>query len=504
MKSIYIILGFWISISCLTGCKKFLEETSQNEMRPSSVEDLQQLLMGEVYVAGHNDNIFHLYLDMLTDDVTSHYTKDPMMQQYYKRYLPVYSWQFDMYDQIENSGVSGADTYAHYYRKIKGVNVVLDELDDVAGNEAQRSNIKGQSLAMRAYFYFMLVNLYGKPYNAENADPKLSSGVPLILTSQVSDDFPKRASVAQVYQQIEIDLLEALDLLEQYGGDNSKFRATDVFCATLLSRIYLYMERWEEAEKYASLGLLKNPKLFNLANAPYQTWGLIYNPNVNIYGRTSEEAIWLGYGNSYEYDFAQSGFTFVPSQELIDLYEFDDKNINNRGDLRLRYYYEYMRDFYSPSMEIKVKYGIRREYTVESNYPTKGFRVAELYLNRAESYIRRYLESGNESFRQSALADINYLRASRFDTRNVAYSPVDFSGTELLEFYQDERRREFAFEDQRWFDLRRYGMPELQHEYQGSESEAPVTYILSKGSDRYVLPIPRSVLAKNNNLEANP
>ena len=491
----------WIGIC---GCGDFLDEVSQNEMRPSSADDLQQLLMGEVYSAGHSENVFHMYLDMLTDDVTCNDSKDPMVQQYYKRYWPVYAWQFDMFEQLESSSVQGADTYDHYYRCIKGCNVVLDMLDKVTGSEEQKANVKGQSLAMRGYFYFMLVNLFAKPYNAPDIDIEKAPGVPLITTSEVSDDYPKRASIAKVYSRVEKDLLEALPLLREHGGNNSKFKASEMFCYTLLSRLYLYMEKWEEVEKYASMGLTKNSSLYDLASAPWQTWGMIYAPNENIYGRKSDEVIWLGYGNSYEYDFAQSGFTFVPSPELVQLYDFTESNVNNRGDLRLRYYYEYARDFFSPLMDIKIKYGIRKEYTMEANYPIKGMRVAELYLNRAEANIHRYLENKEESLRVSALADLNFLRSFRYDTRNESYTNVDYSGDELLEFYKEERRRELAFEDHRWFDLRRYGMPEITHVYQGSESEIPVTYVLEQGSERYVLPIPRSVLDKNYNLEANP
>lgn len=173
-------------------CGDFLEEVSQNEMRPSSADDLQQLLMGEVYSAGHSENVFHLYLDMMTDDVTCVYSKDQMVQQYYKRYWPVYAWQFDMFEQLENSSVRGADTYDHYYRCIKGCNVVLDMLDKVTGSEGQKANVKGQSLAMRGYFYFMLVNLFAKPYNAPGIDVEKVPGVPLITTSEVSDEYPKR------------------------------------------------------------------------------------------------------------------------------------------------------------------------------------------------------------------------------------------------------------------------------------------------------------------------
>lgn len=504
MKRIYIILWLSICVVGLAGCSKFLEETSQNEMRPSSVDDLQQLLMGEVYVIGHNENVFHLYLDMLTDDVTCHYTKDQMVQQHYKRYWPVFSWQPDMFEQIERSGVTGADTYAHYFRKIKGCNVVLDMLDKVNGDDSQRQNVKGQSLAMRSYFYFMLVNLFGQPYNAQSVDINKSPGVPLILTSQVSDDYPRRAPISKIYQQIEKDLLEAAQLLKANGSENSRFKASSTFCYTLLSRLYLYMEKWDEAEKYATYGLNEKSRLFDMASAPYQTWGLVYSPTVNIYGTASEEVIWLGYGNANEYDFVHSGLTFVPSPELMSLYQFNDANTTNRGDLRMRYYFEYMRDFFSPTLDIKVRYGIRREYITATNYPTKGVRVAELYLNRAEANIRRYLNNGNQGFRTSALADINFLRSYRFDTRNVPYENVDFTGEDLFKFYQDERRREFAFEDQRWFDLRRYGMPEIKHVYQGTEAEVPTTYVLPKGSNRYVLPIPRSAIDKNPNLEPNP
>ena len=141
---------------------------------------------------------------------------------------------------------------------------------------------------------------------------------------------------------------------------------------------------------------------------------------------------------------------------------------------------------------------------METNYPIKGMRVAELYLNRAEANIRRYLRDGDESLRKSALNDLNTLRSHRYDTRNESYDDVDYSGEALLTFYQEERRRELAFEDHRWFDLRRYGMPEIRHEYQASETDVPVTYVLPRGGDRYVLPIPRSALDKNFNLEVNP
>ena len=74
---------------------------------------------------------------------------------------------------------------------------------------------------------------------------------------------------------------------------------------------------------------------------------------------------------------------------------------------------------------------------------------------------------------------------------------------ELIAFVRDERRRELCFENHRWFDLRRCGMPEMIHEVTINKGQVQ-EYRLAKGSDRYVLPIPKKVLDKNPALVQNP
>ena len=506
MKPKILIIAFLFGVVCSWACDDFLEETSQNEMKPSSADDLQQLLNGEVYVAGHSsDNIFHMYLELLTDNVSCRFVDDTWRLPLYEQYYPVYTWQDDMYELLETNGkTQGIDTYAHYYRGIKGCNVVLDMLDKVTGSDAQKANVEGQALAMRGYFYFMLVNLYAQPYNAPGIDVNEALGVPLILRSEVKDDYPFRASIASVYESIESDLLRALDLLKENGQENSPFRATDMFCYTMLSRMYLYMENWEEAVKYASMGLDKNPRLLNLASVSSSYESMMYPPTENVYSRNSPELIWAGYGNANQYDFATGYFTFVPSDELLALYQYNHGETGNRGDLRLRYYYKYAKDYAAGGTMYEPICGLCVPYPAETNYPIKGLRVAELYLNRAEANIRLYLENSEESLREEAIKDLNYLRSCRIETQDNSSYEVNYAGEELLSFCLDERRREFAWQDHRWFDLRRCGMPEISHVFQASVVSAPVTYVLEQGGNRYVLPIPRSALDKNYNLQQNP
>ena len=47
----------------LTGCNDFLKETSQDEVRPSTVSDLEQILVGEAYLSDYN--IYNSIEDML-------------------------------------------------------------------------------------------------------------------------------------------------------------------------------------------------------------------------------------------------------------------------------------------------------------------------------------------------------------------------------------------------------------------------------------------------------
>jgi hypothetical protein len=146
---------------------------------------------------------------------------------------------------------------------------------------------------------------------------------------------------------------------------------------------------------------------------------------------------------------------------------------------------------------------VRNDLLYRGGQGGAGLRVAELYLNRAEASIQRYMQSGNVADRTSALYDINTLRSSRYDTRQP-YVAIDITdGQDLLAFCRDERRREFPLEGHRWFDLRRYGMPAISRTY-AEEPGVVQTFSLSQGDARYVLPIPKAVLDKNGLLTQNP
>ena len=496
----------WLFIACLfslllinTRCSDFLEESSQDEVRPSTVEDLEQLMLGESYL---RTEPLLMYLEVLTDNVQSAWTEShgTIVEQY----APAFTWQFDMFERMNEMGAAGrTDTWETLYSKIKGCNVTLDMLDKVDGSEANKLNQKGQALALRGFYYFILVNTFAEPYNKEGIDLDKAMGVPLILESAVKDEFPPRASIKAVYTQIEKDLLEAAKLMDEYGQDNIRYKVTPLFVYTLLSRMYLYMEDWDSSWKYASTVIDRNPQLCRLSDFatevsdPFGTYIEYDITNGGVLNYDSPEFIY-GYGGwamintIYAAPFYGEKPPYFASQELVELYE--------EGDLRPVAYY----DSYTVSMIPWVSNpcaGRKSDVQMNTYAPTRGFRTAEAYLNRAEANIRLFLETGNDQLRKDALADLNYLREHRFEE---PYVDVDITDEEeLLAFCLDERRRELSFEELRWFDLRRLGMPELKHTITIVEGQ-PQTYTLPQGSNRYTLPIPRKVMDKNPALIQNP
>ncbi|MEY2898564.1 MAG: hypothetical protein RL138_617, partial [Bacteroidota bacterium] len=97
-----------------------------------------------------------------------------------------------------------------YYRIIGNANIGIANIDKAVGPAADRNTLKGEALALRAFGYFNLVQLYGKRYDA-TAKPNTQLGVPLVL--EPTTEGKPRNTVEEVYTQINKDLADAAALL---------------------------------------------------------------------------------------------------------------------------------------------------------------------------------------------------------------------------------------------------------------------------------------------------
>lgn len=496
------IYGLLLFCTVLGSCKKFLAEYSQDEIRPTTTTDLASLMYSDAYPYQTGTDNF----DLLTDDIQCNglaktNATDPVASYVTPLQNGTAMFKFDptMFDVSSTLPVN-ADVYTIYYARIKGCNVVMDQLPNVSGSDQDKNAIMGQCLFLRAFYYLKLVTTYAQPYNGAGVDPASALGVPLVLSSQVRDGALTRNTLKDVYNQIEADLLKALDLLKVNYTPPTTFRVGSTAAYCLLSRFYVYRGLDSDLDKainYATLGLQQNSNLTNFTNFVNSSNQIIAN---GIYSSTNPETIWVYSANPATdiryFPAVVSGYTppYSVSVSLGTLYS-QNSSTNNYGDLRYRIYFNIFTGF-GPYTTAKA--------VPNALYGCKGLRVAELYLNRAEAYIRRYVKNGTSADGAQGLADLNTLRATRYNTRSVAYTPVAITDAgSLFTFYRDERRRELCLEDgHRWVDIKRFGLA-VTHVYTGVDGLTS-TFTLAAGSKLYALPIPYTAINNNPGLVQNP
>ena len=513
-RNTIITLSLAASALLFTGCKKYLKESSQDELTPSTAASLNELLAREGYpyvaTASNASDGYSLcnYLNTMDDDAfLQNIDVNPVA--YMK---PFYGWSETVYNDVAQVPLAAGskNPYQSFYNRIRGCNTVMDMLPDVSGSAEEKDQMQGEALALRAYYYFMLVNLYARPYNDPANDKSTTPGVPLIDRGGISDKAVARSPVKEVYDFIAADIEKAISLLEKKRTISTLYRINYRTAWLLASRIYLHMEQWDKVLVYSGKLINEYPLLTDL-----NTWktpiaqASLAAGNANFIDPTNVEMLFLFTGVRYgDLGLMTTGglnyASLIASPELINSYETNDMRYaayTGSTNLPANFFLTRLSGYYSQS---KVYYNAAA---------SRCFRMSEAYVNRAEANIRTAIKGGDASLLQKALDDLNYLRLKRFKVgaANATVTPASFSNDpqQVLQFCLAERRREFCFEEFRWFDLRRNGMPQLVHTFNPNKSGQPQTlplesYTLPQGGNRYVMKIPDNALTANALLVQNP
>ncbi|WP_461533686.1 RagB/SusD family nutrient uptake outer membrane protein [Sinomicrobium sp.] len=461
-------------------CDKALEEDPQNKLKPETVQDYDELLnYGYPTTRDYGTEVpLDYYVEMMTDDQDLRYFNQNAIE------YPIHPYSFEITHEHPSMMRSYDQAWKNFYEAIYYANVVVENIDAAEGGEAAKNYLKGEAMVLRAFAYFKLVNLYAKPYDAGTAasDP----GVPLKLDPAVQASSYTRNSVQEVYDQIDIDLTEGIRLMEENDQRvQSKYKLTPIAANLLASRVALYKKDYEKTIEYATKVVDGNSLIFDISGTTIdeaQTiWG--YGQGTHYLNPENNNVLFV-YGSNEYYSYVYYPGALGVSDDLIDTFE--------PGDLRL-YYFTWIK---GPQGRVYFK---NRPFPNRTGEPVRGFRVEEAYLNRAEAYA----ESG---MLQEGLDDINYIRSFKFDAQfdpgngdYYKYTLSDYSGQEeVVDVVREERRRELFGEFHRWYDLRRYGMPEIRHQYNEE------TYILLEKDPRYILQIPQVELDFNPLMEKNP
>ena len=512
---------FYIVIACCllgAGCGDFLEEYSRDQVYAASWEDLDEVLIGNGYMESRDGKApgcneqYYGYLFTLDDDAEENLlvghlgTEDVITGN-----SPIAFWRNTATWQKNPYMTSFAirefedKTVDKLYAHIAYVNTIINYLDQFPDDPIEeRMRIRGEGQFLRAAYYLMASNLYGWAYDVKNsgADPS----VPLKTFEWVVEDKFTRATVGEVYDLIETDLKGACENLRGIRQPNF-YRTNQLAAHILLSRVYLYMEKYDEVIARCDSALNIGVKLLDL-NA-FNASGDMEERDY-LYTKDNPEIVFtMGYASVHESLYPQvdntfGSFSYSASQGLMDEYR-DDESVK---DLRLACYF--MRH-----QTATGRFGLVKNYhkNVLDIYPVifESFliRSVEVYLNKAEAQAMKGDLAGAASTLQPLL-----------DTR---YAPgmqpqlAAFGEEELVNFIRSERRRELCFEGHRWFDLKRYAVntkhpykTKIRHEVYNAGNNSGGTYagyfILGYyGEDEgWIMPFGDDYISYNEGLLQNP
>lgn len=378
------------------------------------------------------------------------------------------------------------------YQLINNCNMVLDAADILSTHsdeeKAEVKKVKGELYYLRASYYLMLVNLYGKPYTPSTAATE--PGVPVKLSPNVEDKDFERASVADVYTQIVSDLNDAETLLASASAPASIYHPGVEAVYILRSRVALYMQDWATAKTYAQKAIDRDGYLLNLqevSSASYplnkQNAEVVFSNGASMLGNI----LFVNLGNTNTY--YEVSPTWYLSDNLYSLFSDDDYRkttyITTADDLTNSF-----PTYHKVDCSI-ASYGKYKEVS-----DVFSVRTAEAYLNMAEAEA----QLGNDG---EACRWLSKLRENRIANGGT----VGLAGAELINFVREERERELFLEGQRWFDLRRYMVDakypftkEIVHTMSTFKSQNWTDYRsnlskyrLEKNDAAYTLDIPKQV-----------
>jgi hypothetical protein len=469
-----------------------------------------------------------------------------------------------------NGGWSPANPYSQTWTKaytaIADVNMYLEKLDEADISDwkynpdyknwvAQMEIFPYELRFLRAYFYFELFKTYGD--------------VPLVTTTLTNGQANSihRTKTDTIVKFI-VDECDAIAPYLPVSYSTEVFsevgRATRIAVAALKARTLLYAAsplhnptgdktKWAKAAE-ACKYILDNASAWGLKLSTYGSlWGhdAFFNQEL-IFG--------LGRGESNEFEMAnypvgvENGSSGnCPTQSLIDQYEYQNngETFGERypGNIDLTQVDPY--EGLDPRFALTVvknsdewpsngaqkkeietftggyngapKYGATptgyylRKYvdgscvTTTDNQTSRRhtwiiFRLGEFYLDYAEAVYNAVGSANDDTYGMTANDAVNVLR----QRSDIQMPPFTEDGEEWVKRYERERLVELAFENHRFWDVRRW---KKGAQYFASVQAANISngLMLTRSTlnrqwnDKfYFYPIPQSELKKNPNLTQNP
>jgi hypothetical protein len=350
-------------------------------------------------------------------------------------------WFLSTYRWLDHRNANGGSNfpYTFYYRIISNANVIINGIDKTVGLPADKNSMLGQALTYRAWSYFNLVQLYGKRFVKGGANDNL--GVPLVLTNTTEPQ--PRATVAQVYTQINKDLNTAAGILATSRADKSNINLSVVL--GIQARVALTQQDWATAATKAAASrtgytLMNTAAQFTDGSSTWTNPEWIWASS-QIDDQTEYFTAYLAY---ISYNFNSTNIRTNPKLISRSLYTTMDAN-----DLRRALWVvaPTTANSITPPGGSRVAY-MNQKFKAKSDANSVGdiayMRAAEMFLIQAEALARNNEEAA------SKVVFTTFMK-----TRVPTYVSSSATGADYLTEIMNSRRVELWGEGFRFYDLKR-------------------------------------------------
>jgi hypothetical protein len=518
MKMKYIICQL-ITLLLLSSCNDFLDTQPDNRVEWNTPKQISQLL-----ISAYSDGNYALLGELSSDNFIDNNSPNEIGFYYNLATREriddeIYAWE-DAVSSDQQDSPSAVWNGCYYAIAVANNALKAIEVFEKEGRGDEVSAQKGEALLCRAYHHFILVNIFAQTYRNDILS-KEDPGVPYVTDpeTRVLVHY-ERLSVADVYEKIEQDLREGIDLIADNIYDVPKYHFNKKAAHAFAARFYLFKRKYDEVVKYANIALGNTPSLRdwnkvtptaesialfwidaeslnNFLLIPTGSWFYrIFNTRYAC-NREAAAATIFGIGptwSSYNFHPCYSGRLFIRQSAEYGVF------FPKCGE-----FFEYT----DKIAQIGLGHIVRAEFTAE-----------ETLLCRAEAYV--YL--GDDSL---AVADLrNYDDSRKMIKKDTAQKitmiPEEILTDSLIKtFYTKDRplfvqsyntekispdfividslkplldcvlhfrRLETIFDGMRWFDIKRYGI-EITHKIGKGRVET-----LTWDDPRRALQIPAEVI----------
>jgi starch-binding outer membrane protein, SusD/RagB family len=343
-----------------------------------------------------------------------------------------------------------SNAWSDSYRGIARCNIFLDKLDGSSVPDALKKRYRGEALYIRSLLYYNLAIIFGN--------------IPLQLVDAASpaDVDLKQYPANDVYNQIITDLIAAEPLLPASYASADLGRVTKGAVNTLLGKVYL--TKGDKPAAVTALNKVVNSKNYSLVSDYARLWGAANENGPESIFEIQYKTGGQGEGSGYLEYFASiigraagvgggnTPMTITP--DLLSAYQAGDQ----------RYAKSIYKNNRLPDTTYPIKYLSVQTTAFDGDNNWYVSRYADVLLMLAEAL--------GES--TQAYVYINQVRARAGLPAIAATTPSTFA-KQLL----DERRLEFAFENQRWQDLLRFGVAKSTMAKQLAVTEAEIRLLFA-------------------------